>query len=84
MACRTNLDRRDVDRVVDDAVVDVRSNHPHSRSARRHSPSVRRPSAILVGRRRVTHAATADRRGAAAPAPDRCALRMRSARERPA
>jgi len=81
-ACRTKGDHRDVDRAADDAAADVRSNHPHSRSARRPSPNVHRRFAIRVVRQRVTRAWTGDPRRAAAPARDRCARWMRSAQGR--
>jgi len=87
VACRTSLDHRDAVRAVDDAAEDVRSSHPHSQSARRHSPNVHRPSAILdvrlrvaVGRPRVMRAG--HRRDAARHVGDRCAQSMRSARGR--
>jgi hypothetical protein len=82
LACRTKGDHRGVDRVAVDAAEDVRNNHPHSRSARRHSPSVHRRCVIPVARPRVMRAQTDDRRGAAPRVRDLCALRMRSARGR--
>jgi hypothetical protein len=84
LACRTKGDHHDVDRAADDAAAGVRSNRPHNRSAHRHSPNVRRPSAIRVVRQRVTRALTGDPRRDAAPAPDPCAPSTRSAPGRPA
>ena len=87
VACRTNLDHRDVVRAADDAAEDVRSSRPHNRSAHRHSPNAHRPSAILdvpprvaVARRRVMRGG--HRRGAAQRARDLYAPSMRSARAR--
>jgi len=88
VACRTNLDHRDVVRAADDAAEDVRSSHPPNRSAHRHSPNAHRPFAILdvppraaVARRRVILGG--HRRRAAPRARDLFAPSMRSARERP-
>ena len=81
--CRTKGDHRDVDRVADDAAEAVR-NHPHSQSARRHSPSVHPRSVIPVVGNRVMRAPIDDRHGAPPLARGPCALRMRSARGLPA
>jgi hypothetical protein len=88
VACRTNLDRRDVVRAADDAAEDVPSNHRNP-SVRRRSPSARLRSAILdvhprvaVARRRVMRGE--HRRGAARRARDPFVPSMRSAQERPA
>ncbi|HEY6203547.1 MAG TPA: hypothetical protein VI056_10950 [Candidatus Limnocylindria bacterium] len=82
-ACRTQGDHRVVGRAVDDGAEDVHSNHQRNRSARLHNPSAPPPSAIHVVVHLAMRARTGDQRGAA-PVPDRCVRRMRSARERPA
>ena len=87
VACRTRGVHRDGDRAADGAAEDVR-NHPHNRSAHRHSPSAHRLSAILDEPQRVAAARRLvmrgeHQRGAAARARDPCVPPMRSAPERP-